>query len=108
MSFRTVWGHFLDVQLEWTIDIWNRMIFVVLCGLVKRSGQGMNLIYELSIKEAKQLPSFSGTDENFVCINLNGVVLDTKMLSLINQIGNERMETLSTGDFLGINALYPR
>ena len=66
----------------------------------------MNLIYELSIKEAKQLPDFSGTDENFVCITLNGVVLDTKMLSLINQIGNERMETLSTGDFLVINALY--
>ena len=28
------------------------------------------------------------------------------MLSLINQIGTERMETLSTGDFLVINALY--
>ena len=28
------------------------------------------------------------------------------MLSLINQIGSERMETLSTGDFLVINALY--
>lgn len=86
----------------------NRRIaeILALCGLVERSGQGMNLIYELSIKEAKQLPDFSGTDENFVCITLNGVVLDTKMLSLINQIGNERMETLSTGDFLVINALY--
>lgn len=86
----------------------NRRIaeILALCGLVERSGQGMNLIYELSIKEAKQLPDFSGTDDNFVCITLNGVVLDTKMLSLINQIGNERMETLSTGDFLVINALY--
>ena len=86
----------------------NRRIaeILALCGLVERSGQGMNLIYELSIKEAKQLPDFTGTDENFVSITLNGVVLDTKMLSLINQIGNERMETLSTGDFLIINALY--
>lgn len=86
----------------------NRRIaeILALCGLVERSGQGMNLIYELSIKEAKQLPDFTGTDENFVSITLNGVVLDTKMLSLINQIGNERMETLSTGDFLVINALY--
>lgn len=86
----------------------NRRIaeILALCGLVERSGQGMNFIYELSIKEAKQLPDFSGTDENFVCITLNGVVLDTKMLSLINQIGSERMETLSTGDFLVINALY--
>lgn len=66
----------------------------------------MNLIYELSIKEAKQLPDFTGTDEDFVMITLNGLVLDTKMLSLINQIGTDRMETLATGDFLTINALY--
>ena len=74
--------------------------------IAERSGQGMNLIYGLSIKEAKQLPDFTGTDENFVSITLNGLVMDTKMLSLINQIGNDRMETLSTGDFLVINALY--
>lgn len=86
----------------------NRRIaeILALCGLVERSGQGMNLIYELSIKEAKQLPDFTGTDDNFVSLTLNGLVLDTKMLSLINQIGNDRMETLSTGDFLVINALY--
>lgn len=86
----------------------NRRIaeILALCGLVERSGQGMNLIYELSIKEAKQLPDFTGTDENFVRITLNGLVLDTKMLSLINQIGNDRMETLSTSDFLVINSLF--
>ena len=44
----------------------NRRIaeILALCGLVERSGQGMNLIYELNIKEAKQLPDFTGTDEN--------------------------------------------
>lgn len=96
-------GNILDRQLPR-----NRRIaeIMALCGLVERSGQGMNLIYELSIKEAKQLPDFTGTDENFVKITLNGLVLDTKMLSLINQIGNDRMETLSTGAFLVINALY--
>lgn len=86
----------------------NRRIaeILALCGLVERSGQGMNLIYELNIKEAKQLPDFTGTDENFVSLALNGLVLDMKMLSLINQIGNDRMEILSTGDFLTINELY--
>ena len=86
----------------------NRRIaeILALCGLVERSGQGMNLIYELSIKEAKQLPDFAGTDDNFVSITLNGLVLDTRMLSVINQIGNDRLETLSTSDFLVINALY--
>ena len=86
----------------------NRRIaeMLALCGLVERSGQGMNLIYELSIKEAKQLPDFTGTDDNFVSITLNGVILDTKMLSLISRIRAERMETFSTGDFLVIHALY--
>lgn len=86
----------------------NRRVaeILALCGLVERSGQGMNLMYEWSIKEAKQLPDFTGTDENFVKLTLNGLVLDEKMLSLINRIGSERMESFSTGDFLVINALY--
>ena len=85
----------------------NRLIAqtLALCGLVERSGQGMNLIYELSIKEAKQLPDFSGTDDYFVRITLNGLILDKNMLSVIRQIGEERLETLSTADFLVINML---
>jgi ATP-dependent DNA helicase RecG len=86
----------------------NRRIAEILklCGLVERSGQGMNLMYEFSIKEAKSLPDFRGTDANFVCLTLNGVVLDNRMLLLINKIGNEQLRVLSTGDFLLINALF--
>ncbi len=86
----------------------NRRIaeILALCGLVERSGQGMNIIYETSIKEAKQLPDFTGTDDSFVSLTLNGLVLDKKMLSLINRIGNERLDSLTTADFLVINALY--
>lgn len=86
----------------------NRRIasILALCGLVERSGQGMNLMYEWSIKEAKQLPDFTGTDSEFVKLTLHGLVLDEKMLSLINRIGSERMESFATEDFLVINALY--
>lgn len=86
----------------------NRRIaeILALCGLVERSGQGMNIIFETSIKEAKQLPDFTGTDNSFVSLTLNGLVIDKKMLSVINKIGNERLEGLSTSDFLTINALY--
>ena len=86
----------------------NRRIaeILALCGLVERSGQGMNIIYETCIKEAKQLPDFTGTDDCFVSLTLNGLVIDKKMLSLINKIGNERIDSLSTTDFLTINALY--
>jgi ATP-dependent DNA helicase RecG len=86
----------------------NRRIaeILALCGLVERSGQGMNLIYELSIKEAKLLPDFKGTDDHLVCITLNGLVIDKRMLVLINKIGNKRLEILSTDDFLVINTLF--
>lgn len=86
----------------------NRRIaeILALCGLVERSGQGMNIIYELSIMEAKQLPDFTGTDDNLVSITLNGLVLDKNMLSLINKIGNEHLEFLATDDFLVINTLF--
>lgn len=86
----------------------NRRIaeILALCGLVERSGQGMNLIYELSIMEAKSLPDFRGTDDHFVSITLSGLVLDKKMLSLINKIGNERLEAMATDDLLLIHALY--
>lgn len=86
----------------------NRRIaeILALCGLVERSGQGMNIIFENCIKEAKQLPDFSGTDDSFVSLTLNGLIIDKRMLSLINKIGNDRLENLSTADFLTIDALY--
>ena len=66
----------------------------------------MNIIYETSVKEAKPLPDFAGTDDTFVSLALNGLVIDKQMLLVINRIGNERLDTLTTADFLTINALY--
>lgn len=39
-------------------------------------------------------------------MTLNGLIIDKKMLLLINKIGNERLENLSTTDFLIIDALF--
>ncbi len=85
----------------------NRRIAEILarCGLIERSGQGMNLMFENSVKEAKALPSFAGTDDYEVKLTLNGVVLDQNMLLLINRIGAETLESFSTQDFLVLNAI---
>lgn len=77
-----------------------------LCGLVERSGQGMNLMYELSIQEGKALPDFTGTDDFTVIVTLNGIVLEKAMLSVISRIGKEQLLNLNTDDFLLINNLY--
>ena len=86
----------------------NRRIAEILslCGMVERSGQGMNLMFELSVQEAKPLPDFTGTDDFFVSVTLNGLIIDKAMLSVINRISERCEELLSTEDFLTINALY--
>jgi len=86
----------------------NRRIAEILsrCGLVERAGQGMNLMFELSIKEAKALPDFEGTDANRVRVALNGLVLNNKMLVLLEKIGNERLNSFTTEDFMAVNALF--
>jgi ATP-dependent DNA helicase RecG len=76
-----------------------------LCGLVERSGQGMNLIYELAVREAKALPDFSGTDACFVKLTLNGI-LDKRMLSLIKNIGDERLNAMTTDDYILLTDLF--
>ena len=54
----------------------NRCIAEALekCGLVERSGQGMNLIFESAVRSAKALPDFAGTDGYQVTLNLHGEV----------------------------------
>ncbi len=86
----------------------NRLIaeILALSGLVERAGQGMNLMYELSVQDAKPLPDFSGTDDYFVSLTLNGIIIDEEMIIIIKRICEQYAEHLSTLDFLIINALY--
>jgi len=86
----------------------NRLIaeILALSGLVERAGQGMNLIYESCIKEAKSLPDFKGTDNFFVKVTFNGIILNKKLLLILNKIGEEQLDNFITEDFLLINSLF--
>ena len=53
-------------------------------------------MFELSVQEAKPLPDFTGTDDFFVSVTLNGLILDKAMLSVINRISERGAELLST------------
>ncbi|MDR2172364.1 MAG: putative DNA binding domain-containing protein [Planctomycetaceae bacterium] len=76
------------------------------CGLVERSGQGMNLMYEWNIKQAKNLPNLSKTDKHRFFLTLDGRVQDPQFLVIIEKIGEQILETFSTNDFLIINFAY--
>ena len=69
------------------------------CGLVERSGQGMNLIFEESIKEAKELPDFDGTNTHLVRLRLGALITDPAMIRIFKKIGDETLSSFTTDDF---------
>lgn len=86
----------------------NRRIAETLqrCGLVERSGQGMDLIFQQCIRESKPLPSFAGTDGHQVKLALHGEIQDPRFLQFLEKVGNERLKTFGTDDFLLLDLLH--
>jgi len=76
------------------------------CGLVERSGQGMNLMYELCIQDSKPIPDFTGTDQYQVVLNLNGKVQDPRFLQFLEKVGRETLALFSTSDFLLLDCIH--
>ena len=54
------------------------------CGLVERSGQGMDRIFETSLREGKVLPDFEGTDRYQVVLTLRADKIDHRFLQLLD------------------------
>lgn len=76
------------------------------CGLVERSGQGMDRVFGACIKESKSNPDFSGTDDYQVSVTLRCEVQDVHFLRFLEQVGQERLESFSANDFLLLDAIH--
>ncbi len=76
------------------------------CGLVERSGQGMNRIYEVCIRESKPKPDFTHTDAYHVWLTLNGEVQHPEFLRFLEKLGKERLESFTTQDLLVIDLIF--
>ncbi len=85
----------------------NRRIAEVLqrCGLIERSGQGVNLMFEESIKESKPAPDFSDTDEHQVAVTIRGEVQDPQFLKFLERVGKERLASFTTRDLIVLDAI---
>ena len=85
----------------------NRRLAEVLgkCGLIERSGQGMNLMVETAVRQSKPLPDFTGSAAHEVRLTLSGTVQDSAFIRFLERIGEERLGTFSTHDFLALDAL---
>lgn len=75
------------------------------CGLVERSGQGANRMFEESIKEGKPKPDFTGTDAYQVSVTLRGEIQNPDFLRFLEKIGKERLATFSTQDLLILDSI---
>jgi len=86
----------------------NRRIAEVFakCGLVERSGQGARLMFERSIREGKSRPDFSRTDDHEVFLTLHGEVQDERFLQFFQKVGQEKLSTFSTRDFLVVDLIH--
>lgn len=76
------------------------------CGLIERSGQGMNLMFERAIRQGKPLPDFTGTSPHEVRLCLNGLVSDPAFVRFMERLGEETLRCFSTHDFLVLDHLH--
>ncbi len=75
------------------------------CGLIERSGQGMNLIVESAIRQGKPLPSFAGTSAHEVRLTLEGAVRNPDLVRFMERVGEAKLKAFSTADFLVLDHL---
>lgn len=75
------------------------------CGLLDRSGQGVNRMFEESIKQSKPRPDFTGTDDFEVVLTLRGDVQDPRFLRFLENVGQDRLSTFTTRDLLALDAV---
>lgn len=76
------------------------------CGLIERSGQGMNLMVENAIRQGKPLPSFAGTSTHEVRLTLEGMVRSPAFVRFMERLGEETLQAFSTYDFLTLDCLH--
>lgn len=86
----------------------NRRIAEALarCGLVERSGQGMDLMFRQSVRQGKPLPDPHASDAHRVLLRLPGNVRDPRFLRFLEQVGDERLQHFTTDDFLVLDIVH--
>ena len=84
-------GVTLDNMLRVPSTPRNRLLADVLAktGIVERSGQGLDVIFRLTLSEGKTYPDYTQTDDFFVCAIISGVVKDPLFALFLRSIQEE-------------------
>ena len=86
----------------------NRLVAEALqkCGLVDRSGQGANRMFEQSIRQGKRLPDYSRTSEHEVNLVLEGQVQDPQFVRFLERTAQEKKLSFTIEDLLVLDCIH--
>src|SRR3989344_1878294 len=73
--------------------------------LVEKSGQGMDVIFDATIRHGKGLPDFTGTDAHTVRINIPAKVKDAEFVRFLEKIINEKQISFSFDEIYELELL---
>ncbi len=76
------------------------------CGLVERSGQGVDRMFSAAVSEGKLPPDFSKSDDYLVSVVLHGQIRDEQFLRFLERLGAETQELLSLDDLIVLDAVH--
>lgn len=73
--------------------------------LVERSGQGIDNIFETTIRQGKGLPNFKGTNNSTVQINIPATVRDAEFVKFLEKVINEKQVSFSFNEIYELERL---
>lgn len=86
----------------------NRRIAETLakCGLVERSGQGANRMFEESITQGKEIPDFFRSDPYWVILTLDGKVQNVDFLKFLEKMSTKRSQSFSSAELVVLDLIH--
>lgn len=76
------------------------------CGLVERSGQGVDLMFATAVQEGKAPLDFSGTDEFEVRLTLHGTIEDEGFLRFLEKATRDAGRSFNTHELVVLDAVH--
>ncbi len=78
------------------------------CGLVERAGQGMDLIFERTIRHSKPLPDFERSGPNTVFLTLQGTLTDEAFIRFVEKVAAHKRIQFDARDLLVLDLVRRR
>jgi len=74
-------------------------------GLVERSGQGVDDIYDKTIRDGKGAPDYSHSSDNSVVLNIPASIKDERFVLFLEKVANDKQVTLSPMEILELEKI---